>query len=135
MVPSLMTDNRPVVAPVGADNRAIHMEHLEYSSLRAYSLSFEAVSFPEGTSIPGSPDLILNRGVLANMDISGDGVIIQSGDLDEEGFGFTFEEAAIDFLTSLRDRLDSLARRAERLAPDERTLLERLRGLISSREP
>ncbi len=96
------------------------------------SLSRGIITFPQGTCIPGSPPLVLQQALQVEIENTRDGVVLRSGALDEEAFGSGYDEACLDFLTSLRDRYDSLSRREERLADQDRSVLERLRGLLRS---
>ncbi len=83
-----------------------------------------------GTPIPDS-DLKLKNTVVVLIERTNDGYIISSRDLQEDAFGSSPEEADSDFLTSLKDRLESLSRR-NNLSEDERVVLQRLRDLLTS---
>lgn len=93
-------------------------------------LSRGILSFPKGTAIPGREHLVLSRSIEAETEATPDGFVIRSGAAGEEGYGATYDEACVDFLTSLRDRCDSLARREDRLSAEDRSVLERLRMLL-----
>ncbi len=94
--------------------------------------SVQIMAFPEGTVIPGT-DLRLGFEVHVVLEITGDGLTLRSGVLDEEAFGATPEEVCVDFLTSLRDRYNSLARREGRLSREDSQILGHLRGLLVER--
>ena len=72
---------------------------------------FQIIMFIKGTSVSNRGDIKLGRNIIAEVMYSYDGVMVRAGDLDEDGYGNTFEEATFDFLTSLCDRYDSLSRR------------------------
>lgn len=92
--------------------------------------SVEVDTFSQGTPIPGS-DLELKYALVVEKRITRDGVVIRSGALDEEAFGLTEREAYFDFLTSLRDRYNSLKRRGPSLSAHDSSVLEKLRNLLS----
>jgi hypothetical protein len=92
--------------------------------------SIEVETFSEGTPIPGSK-LELKYALVVEKRITRDGVVIRSGALDEEAFGLTEREAYFDFLTSLRDRYDSLKRRGPSLSAHDSSVLEKLRSLLT----
>ena len=94
--------------------------------------SVQIMAFPEGTLIPGT-DLRLGFEVHVVLEMTGDGLTLRSGVLDEEAFGATPEEVRVDFLTSLRDRYNSLARREGRLSREDSQILRDLRGLLIER--
>lgn len=83
------------------------------------------------TPIPDS-DLRLSRALVLEMETTRDGIVLRSGFVDEDSFGATLEEAYADFLTSLRDRYRSLERRSGSLSTSDRTILERLQGILES---
>jgi hypothetical protein len=84
---------------------------------------------PEGTWIPGSVFRLCTAFVLA-METTRDGIVLRSGFVDEESYGITVEEACVDFLTSLKDRLVSLERRESVLSVGDREVFERLRSIM-----
>jgi hypothetical protein len=92
--------------------------------------SVEVDTFLQGTPIPGS-NLELKYALVVEKRITHDGVVIRSGALDEEAFGLTETEAYFDFLTSLRDRYDSLKGRGPSLSAHDSSVLEKLRNLLS----
>jgi hypothetical protein len=94
--------------------------------------SVQIMAFPEGTPIPGT-GLMLGFEVHVVLEMTRDGLTLRSGALDEEAFGATPEEVYVDFLTSLRDRYNSLARREGRLSREDSQILRDLRGLLIER--
>jgi len=96
------------------------------TELGATVQGFQIIMFIKGTSVPNRGDIKLGRNIIAEVMYSHDGVMVRAGDLDEDGYGNTLEEASFDFLTSLCDRYDSLSRRLQRLADTEVTIFERL---------
>ena len=90
----------------------------------------ELLIIPSGTTIPGDPGLELVSDVFATIDWTSDGIIVASALLDEDGYGWSYDDAWGDFLTSLKDRLDSLARREDRLAQGDRHVLDQLRAIL-----
>ena len=90
------------------------------------------MAFPEGTNVPDTA-LRLGFEVQAVFELTRDGVTLRAGNLDEDAFGATVEEACADFLTSLRDRYNSLVRREDRLSRDDLQVLRNLRGLLVER--
>jgi hypothetical protein len=117
-VPPMVTPQiEPIFAPVPLQ-RPIFMKEL--------------LTISSGTVIPGNPPYKLNGTVIATIDYTGDGVVIASPMLDEEGYGETYEAAWYDFLVSLRDRYASLAKRESNLSPGDREVLDNLRSLLAS---
>lgn len=94
--------------------------------------SVQIMAFPEGTIIPDS-GLRLGFEVHVVLEMTMDGLTMRSGALDEEAFGATPEEVCVDFLTSLRDRYNSLARREGRLSREDSQILRDLHGLLIER--
>lgn len=92
--------------------------------------SFGMMIIPEGTRIPGSGKYILKHGIIVEMESNPDGFVIKSGEMDEEGYGATYGEAYSDFITSLRDRLDSLRPREKVLSEMDKAVLTKLRMLL-----
>lgn len=90
----------------------------------------ELLMFPSETIIPGQPACKLKCDLFASIDWNGDGVLIRSELLDEEGYGSSYEEAWQDFLESLRDKQASLARRRDVLSAADRRVLDQLRVCI-----
>ena len=96
--------------------------------------AFQIIMFIEGTKVSEKSDIKLARNVISEVLYSRDGVLVRDGDLDEEGYGSTLEEASFDFLTSLYDRYISLSRRMQRLADTELSILERLRTTLGQNQ-
>ena len=94
------------------------------------ALSQGIITLPQGTSIPGDPSVVLQHALHVEIENTRDGVVLRSASLDEEAFGASYNEACLDFLTSLRDRYRSLSRREERLSPQDCSVLERLCRLL-----
>lgn len=92
--------------------------------------SVQVVTLAQKTPISDS-GLSLNYALIAEMTATRDGFVLRSGDLDEEAFGLTYEEACLGFLTSLRDRYYSLLRREASLSRQDHSVLERLRRLLA----
>lgn len=92
--------------------------------------SVQVVTLTQKTPIPDS-GLSLNYALTAEIRATRDGFVLQSGDLDEDAFGLTYEEAYFGFLTSLRDRYYSLLRREASLSRQDHSVLERLRRLLA----
>jgi hypothetical protein len=91
----------------------------------------ELLVVPSGTVIPGDQPATLSRCVVAGVERTGDGVVIDSVLFDEDGYGWSYEAAWHDFLTSLRDRYASLSKRESTLSEADRKVLEHLRGSIA----
>jgi len=122
----VMTLNMPIISPVGTINRSSG----QFSPSDMGTFSFRTAIIPEGTPVPGSANLTLKHALLVQVEISRDGFVIRSGDVDEEAYGSTYGEAYLDFLTSLRDRCNSLSHREQRLSAQDRTVLAKLRALL-----
>lgn len=94
------------------------------------AFSVQVVTFPQKTPIPDS-GLSFKYALIAEIRATRDGYVLRSGDLDEEAFGLTREEAYLGFLTSLRDRYNSLERREASLSRQDHSVLESLRRLLA----
>lgn len=92
--------------------------------------SFGMMIIPEGTHIPGSGKYVLKHGIVVQMESNTDGFVIKSGEMDEEGYGMTYEEAYSDFIESLKDRLNSLRPRGKVLSERDKAVLIKLRKLL-----
>lgn len=90
-------------------------------------------TFPQGTPIPDS-DFELKYALVVEKRTTSDGFVIRSGALDEEAFGLTERDAYLDFLTSLRDRYNSLRRRESFLSTHDSLVLASLRDLLVSQQ-
>lgn len=93
------------------------------------AFSVQVVTFPQKTPIPDS-GLSFKYALIAEIRATRDGYVLRSGDLDEEAFGLTREEAYLGFLASLRDRYNSLERREASLSRQDHSVLESLRRLL-----
>ena len=89
-----------------------------------------SVNFASGTKIPGRIKCSLKQPVVARVESTKDGIILSSELFDEEAYGPTYNEAEIEFLTSLCDRFQSLAKRESRLSPQDRSILNELRSVL-----
>ena len=85
---------------------------------------------PKGAILPGSPPAHLACDLFASIDWTKDGIVVSSALLDEEGYGWSENAAWNDFMLSLRDRHDSLRKRASRLSTGDREILEHLQSVI-----
>jgi len=92
--------------------------------------SYQTFTFRVGTSVLSRPGLEFARDVAAEVEYTPNGVVIRSGEFDEESYGSSFREAYLDFLTSLPDRLASMEQRKLSLSDRDRQVLERLRALL-----
>lgn len=93
------------------------------------SISIELMPIIEGTPIPDSPH-VLRHALITELHTSRDGYVIQSAHIDEDGYGTTVSEAYIDFLTSIRDRYNSMTERESHLSTYEIEILQNLRNLL-----
>lgn len=91
-------------------------------------LSFDYITIAAKTPVPGG--FVLSRALVAEVEATPDGWVIRSGWVNEEAYGSTYGEAYTDFLTSLRDRYQSLNRRQERLSAQDRAVFDTLRALL-----
>ncbi len=87
-------------------------------------------TIPSGTKVPGDLAFKFASDVIATRDWTADGTVIAAPELDEEGYGETYEAAWEDFLASLRDRLSSLQKREAHLSSSDRGVLNNLRSLL-----
>lgn len=95
-----------------------------------WTLDVQVVTLTQKTPIPDS-GLSLNYALIAEIRVTRDGFVLRSGDLDEDAFGLTYEEAYLSFLTSLRDRYYSLLRKEASLSRQDCSVLEKLRKLLA----
>ena len=91
--------------------------------------SVTLISLREGTLVPRS-NYALNHNLIAEVQLTKDGVLIRSAHVDEESYGEQLEIAYNDFITSIRDRYNSLTRRKGRLSQHDQSILERLQILL-----
>lgn len=94
-----------------------------------YPISSSIFSIIARTPLPNS-GLLLRHDLTIRKQITQDGYVLKSDYIDEESFGHTFEEAYLDFLTSIRDKYRSLLRREMKLSPRDKTVLQNIRSLI-----
>ena len=92
--------------------------------------SVSIFSFLEGTLI--DERVFLSRALAVGIEGVRGGFLGCCPGVDEEGFGPTREEAIGDFLTSLRDRYQSMSRRKQRLSENDRLVFDRLSVLLSA---
>lgn len=86
---------------------------------------------PKGSVLPGTPPAMLESQVFVSVDWTRDGVIVSSALFEEEGYGRSYEEAWGDFLSSIRDRYESLAKREPRLSTGDKRVLGALRSALN----
>ncbi len=98
-----------------------------------WSPTIEVETLPEGTAIPDS-DFELRYAIVVQKQITSDGFLIRSGAFDEEAFGVVEKDAYLDFLTSLRDRYNSLKRRESSLSAQDSSVLNKLRDLLGPKQ-
>jgi len=120
-VPSIMEAFPPVGVFVTSDG-SYH--------LGLVSTSIQTITLPEGTPIPDSNGLELRQGILVELEVTPDGYVLCASGLDEDGYGYTYDEAYLDFITSIRDRYSVLKRREGRLSPEDSIILQRLKTLL-----
>jgi hypothetical protein len=93
------------------------------------------VIIPENTPIP-STDWHLAIPLVCEVQVTGDGYVLISHVLDEDGYGATLDDACADLLASLLDRLQSLERAPVspelRLSDHDKTILGMLKRVLSS---
>ena len=82
------------------------------------------------TPLPNSR-LLLRYDLTVLKEMTQDGYVIKSSYIDEESFGATLEEAYFDFLTSIRDKYNSLQRREMKLSPRDKAVLANIRSLLT----
>ena len=93
-----------------------------------YLISSAIFTIIAKTRLPNS-ELFLRHDLTLRKEITHDGYVIRSNYVDEESFGATLEEAYFDFLTSIRDRYNSLRQRETRLSSRDKAVLENIRSL------
>lgn len=107
-----------LIAPISSDNII--------SAYFQASLIFNIIA---DTPLPNS-SLSLKHDLIIRSDSTQDGYTIKSNYIDEESFGITLEEAYIDFLTSIRDKYNSLQRRETKLSSSDKAVLTNIRSLL-----
>jgi hypothetical protein len=103
---------------------------VEDTSIVKYPISTAIFNIIANTPLPNS-DLLLRHDLTVSKEMTQDGYVIKSLYIDEESFGATLEEAYFDFLTSIRDKYNSLQRREMKLSPRDKTVLENIRSLLT----
>jgi hypothetical protein len=94
-----------------------------------YPISSSIFNIIANTHLPNS-DLFLKYDLTVRGEMTQDGYVIKSSYIDEESFGATLEEAYLDFLTSIRDKYNSLQQRERKLSPRDKAVLENMRSLL-----
>lgn len=114
-----------IVAPAGTTT------HLQSNSSRVdfQPISIELMPLIKGTPIPDS-SYAFQHDLLVELHTSRDGYVIQSATVDEDGYGNTITEAYFDFLTSIRDRYNSMKQRQSRLSAHELQILYDLHNFL-----
>lgn len=100
------------------------------TNILKYLISSTIFTIIAKTRLPNS-DLLLGHDLTVRKEMTQDGCVIKSSYIDEESFGATLEEAYFDFLTSIRDKYNSLQRREMKLSPRDNTILENIRSLLT----
>ncbi len=113
---------------VSPDGTTFHSES-NTSCVDLQPSSTELMPLTKGTPIPNSSHT-LQHDLLAELHTSQDGYIIRSALIDEDGYGTALNEAYFDFLTSIRDRYNSMKEREPRLSTHELQILHHLRNLL-----
>ena len=108
----------------------IHRMQRSRLEWKAEIRSLQTITLYRGTPIPERTGITLNDFLVAEVLHTPDGIVISSGEVDEDGYGLTFQEAYIDFLTSVHDRYSSLQHRKKRLSTQELSVLKNLRRLF-----
>jgi len=85
--------------------------------------------FPAGLPIPGT-DATIKEAVIAEVETTEDGFILRAATLGDESFGVDFPSAALEFLTSMVDRLQVLRRLDGQLSPSDQAVLHRLASVV-----
>ena len=99
------------------------------NAIDGFTLSLETFLLVVNTALPAS-NLFLKQPLLVQIEATKDGLVMRSNYIDEEAFGQTLEDVYLDFLTSIRDRYNSLVLREQRLSSDDRSVLDKLRTLL-----
>lgn len=130
------TENKPLITVSSAsnvvaryDDSCVNWHFAPKSPLNVNVVTIGTITFPKGTQIPNS-DYELQQYILAELHVTEDGYVIQCHSIDEEAYGHTFQEAYLDFLTSIRDRYLSLSKRGERLSTQESKVHQTLCALL-----
>jgi len=121
--------NRDIVPNFSSMFAFSQVENTNDISIIKYPISSSIFNIIAKTRLPNS-NLLLRHDLTVRQETTQDGYVIKSSYVDEESFGATLEEAYFDFLTSIRDKYNSLQRREMKLSPRDRTVLENLRSLL-----
>lgn len=111
-------------------NSMFASSQVEDTNIAKYPIPTAIFNIIAKTPLPNS-DLLLRHDLPVRKEITQDGYVIKSSYIDEESFGVTLEEAYFDFLTSIRDKYNSLQRREMELSPRDKTVLENIRSLLT----
>jgi hypothetical protein len=111
-------------------NSMFASSQVEDTNIVKYPISTAIFNIIAETRLPNS-DLLLKRDLTVRQEMTQDGYVIKSSYIDEESFGATLEEAYFDFLTSIRDKYNSLQLREMKLSPRDKTVLENIRSLLT----
>jgi hypothetical protein len=111
-------------------NSMFASSQVEGTSIVEYPISTAIFNIIANTPLPNSA-LLLRHDLTVRKEMTQDGYVMKSSYIDEESFGATLEEAYFDFLTSIRDKYNSLQRREMKLSPRDKTVLENIRSLLT----
>jgi hypothetical protein len=111
-------------------NSMFASSQVEGTSIVEYPISTAIFNIIANTPLPNSA-LLLRHDLTVRKEMTQDGYVMKSSYIDEESFGATLEEAYFDFLTSIRDKYNSLQRREMKLSPRDKTILENIRSLLT----
>jgi hypothetical protein len=111
-------------------NSMFASSQVEGTNIAEYPISTAIFNIIANTPLPNSA-LLLRHDLTVRKEMTQDGYVIKSSYIDEESFGATLEEAYFDFLTSIRDKYNSLQRREMKLSPRDKTVLENIRSLLT----
>lgn len=106
------------------------VEDTSDANIVKYPISSSIFNIIAKTPLPNS-DFLLRHDLTVRKEMNQDGYVIKSNYIDEESFGATLEEAYFDFLTSIRDKYNSLQRREMKLSPRDKVVLENIRSLLT----
>ena len=117
-------------ATVPIFNSMFASSQVDDTNIVKYPISSAIFNIIAKTPLPNS-DLLLRHDLTVRKEMTQDGYVIKSSYIDEESFGATLEEAYFDFLTSIRDKYNSLQLREMKLSPRDKTVLENIRSLLT----
>ena len=106
------------------------IEDTSDANIVKYPISSSIFNIIAKTPLPNSY-LLLRHDLTVRKEMNQDGYVITSSYIDEESFGATLEEAYFDFLTSIRDKYNSLQRREMKLSPRDKAVLANIRSLLT----